>query len=78
MGAGAQSVGIKVATGLAAADTLTVDAAGSATTDSLTITNELTTGQFAAADADITVTDFETVTLDTGSYATPAVQQWVC
>ncbi len=74
MGAGAQTVGIKVATGLAAADTLTVDAAGSATTDSLTITNELTTGQFAAADADITVTDFETVTLDTGSYATPTVQ----
>jgi len=74
MGSGAQTVELKVAAAVTAGDTLTVDAAGSGTADSLTISNKLTTGQMASATSDITTTDFETVTIDTGSYATPTVQ----
>lgn len=54
---------------------LTIDAAGAGTGDSLTILNTLTTGQmFNSTAADLAVTDFETVTLNTGTYNT-AVDQ---
>ena len=49
-------------------DTLTVDAAGSATDDALTIsnTNAATgTAQIGANDTNITTTDYETVTINT-------------
>lgn len=54
---------------------LTIDAAGAGTGDSLTILNTLTAGQmFNSTAADLVVTDFETVTLNTGSYNTAADQ----
>lgn len=55
--------------------TLTIDAAGAGTGDTLTILNTLTAGQMFQSTADnLTVTDFETVTLNTGSYNTPEAQ----
>jgi len=57
-------------------DALIVDS-GSGTADVLTITNtNLATGsnQIGAATTDITTTDFETVTIDVGSYSTAAAQ----
>jgi len=73
--AGASTIQINVADAISAADTLTVDAAGTATDDSLTFTNRLTTGQmWASNDSNLTATDFETVTINTGSYSTPEAQ----
>lgn len=72
--AGSKTVDIRIAAAISAGDTLTVDAAGSATTDALTIKNGLTTGQMASATSDITVTDFETVTINSGTYVTAATQ----
>lgn len=74
MGSGAQTVGIRVAAAVAAGQTLTVDAAGVGTSDSLTITNGLTTGDMGSTTSNITTTDFETVAINTGSYATAATQ----
>ena len=74
MGSGTQTFELNNAAAITAGDTLTIDAAGSGTTDSLTVKNILTTGQMASATSDLTVTDFETVTLDVGSYATPTTQ----
>jgi Ca2+-binding RTX toxin-like protein len=72
--AGAQTLGINVAAAVAAGQTLTLDAAGTATTDALTIANMLTTGQMMSATSNLTITDFETVTINTGSYTTAAAQ----
>ncbi len=58
-------------------DTLTVTAAGTETTDSITIVNgnsATTGGQMGANDMQIVSTGFETVTINTGSYSTPASQ----
>jgi Ca2+-binding RTX toxin-like protein len=74
--AGTRTVGIK-GSAIFDADTLTVDAAGTAATDSLTIKNLNTvsgTNQIGADDFQIVATDFETVTLDTGSYTTATSQ----
>jgi hypothetical protein len=57
-------------------DTLTVDS-GAGTADSLTISQTskaTTTNQMGANDMNITATDFETVTLDSGSYNTATPQ----
>ena len=63
------------AAALTAANTFTFDAAGSLGTDSLTIKNSnLSTVDAFAATADITTTDFETVTINTGSYTTAVAQ----
>jgi len=72
--AGANTVGLNVATALTAGTTTVIDAAGSATDDALTITNMLTTGETGSATSTVTITDFETVTIATGTYATPAAQ----
>jgi hypothetical protein len=74
MSAGAQTLGINIAAAVAAGQTLTLDAAGSATTDSLAVVNMLTTGDLGSATSNITTTDFETVSINTGSYATAATQ----
>jgi len=61
---------------LLAADDLVVDS-GSGTADTLTIQNtNLATGTnvFSSDSGDITTTDFETVTIDTGSYSTATTQ----
>lgn len=70
--AGSSTVGIKGA--ISAGDTLTVTAAGTGTTDSLTIANAKTAGNIGSATSNIATTGFETVTLNTGSYTTPATQ----
>jgi S-layer protein len=70
--AGTSTVGIKGA--VSAGDTLTVTAAGTGTTDSLTIANARTAGNIGSATSAIATTGFETVTLNTGSYATAAAQ----
>ena len=75
--AGAYTLNIGGVDAILAADTLTVDAGGTATTDSVTIanTNAATgTAQIGAATTAIVVTDFETVTLNTGSYSTATAQ----
>jgi S-layer protein len=72
--AGASTVGINVAAAVAAGQSLTVDAAGTGTADSLSIVNMLTAGQMASATSDLITTDFETVTINTGTYATAAAQ----
>ena len=75
--AGAYTVNIGGEAHILAADTLTVDADGTATTDSLTIanTNAATgTNQIGSNGTAIVVTDFETVTLNTGSYSTATAQ----
>ena len=74
MQAGASTVGLNVAAAITATGTLTVDAAGTGTADTLTITNMLTTGQLASATSDIVVTDYENVTINTGAYAVTAAQ----
>jgi len=70
--AGTSTVGIKGA--VSAGDTLTVTAAGTGTTDSLTIANARTAGDTGSATSNIATTGFETVTLNTGSYTTAATQ----
>jgi len=75
--AGAYTLNIGGAAAILDGDTLTVDAGGTATTDSVTIanTNAATgTNQIGAATTAIVVTDFETVTLNTGSYSTATAQ----
>ena len=52
---------------------MTVDS-GTDTSDALTVTNMLTTGQMASATSNLTTTDFETVTINTGTYTTAAAQ----
>ena len=61
------TVGLNVAAAVTAGDTLTIDASGSGTSDSLTIVNMLTARDTGSATSDITTTDFETVTINTGS-----------
>jgi len=70
--AGSSTVGIKGA--ISATDTLTVTAAGTGTSDSLTIANAKTAGDIGSATSVIATTGFETVTLNTGSYSTAAAQ----
>ena len=75
--AGSSTVEIGGAAAILDDDTLTVDAAGSATDDALTIsnTNAATgTAQIGANDTNITTTDYETVTINTGSYNTATAQ----
>lgn len=75
--AGAYTVNVGGAAAILDDDTLTVDAGGTGTADALTIanTNAATgTAQMGAADTNITVTDFETVTINTGSYSTATAQ----
>lgn len=72
--AGAATVGLNIAAAITAGDTLAVDAAGSGTSDALTITNMLTTGNMGTTTSGITVTDYETVAINTGSYTTASVQ----
>ncbi len=72
MGAGAQTVGLGA--GITGGNTLTVDASGSGTSDSLTITNTQTSGNIGSVTSGLTVTDFENVTLNTGSYSAHAAQ----
>ena len=66
--AGSSTVGLNVAAALTAGTSTTFDAAGTDTTDALTIANMLTAGQMASATSDIVATDFETVTIDSGAY----------
>ncbi len=67
------TIGINTAAAMTAGTTLTVDS-GTGTSDALTVTNMLTSGQMASATSGLTTTDFETVTINTGSYATAAAQ----
>ncbi len=67
------TVGINTAAALTAGVTVTVDS-GTGTSDALTVTNMLTTGQMASATSNLTTTDFETVTINTGTYTTAAAQ----
>lgn len=62
------------AAALTAADTFTFDAAGSLGTDSLTINNGNLSTVNALATGIIATTDFETVTINTGSYTTEVAQ----
>jgi hypothetical protein len=76
-GSGAYAVSIGPTAATLAGDTLTVTSSGTATTDSLTISNgNLATGtnQIGAANTSITTTGFETVSIDTGSYGTATAQ----
>jgi len=78
-GAGSNTLNIGASSSTVAALTaanLTVDAAGSLGTDSLTIKNNNAVGsaQDALATAAIVSTDFETVTVNTGSYTTATDQ----
>ena len=66
--AGASTVGLNVADALGA-NTFTIDAAGTGTSDSLTIINMRATGVTTAADSNLTITDYETVTFNTGATA---------
>lgn len=72
--AGDSTVGVNITAAMTAGTTTTFDAAGTGTADSLTITNMLTSGQMASATSDLTVTDFETVTINSGAYTTAAAQ----
>lgn len=69
MGSGSATVGLNVAAALAAGALFTVDAAGVGAGDSLTILNMGTaTNNIGTTTSDVTVTDFESVTLNTGTY----------
>lgn len=75
--AGAYTVNVGGDAAILDGDTLTVDAGGTGTSDALTIANtNVATGtaQMGADDMNITTTDFETVTLNTGSYSTATAQ----
>ncbi len=75
--AGAYTVNVGGNAAILDDDTLTVDAAGTGTADSLTISNANAatgTAQIGANDTNITATDFETVTINTGSYSTATAQ----
>ena len=75
LGSGAQTVGLNIAAAIGAGHVLTVDAAGTGSSDSLTITNMRTaTDNIGSATSDITVTDFETVTINVGSYTNAVAQ----
>jgi Ca2+-binding RTX toxin-like protein len=74
--AGAYTVNVGASAAIAN-ETLTVDAGGSGTADSVTIanTNAATgTNQMGSAATAIVSTDFETVTINTGSYSTATAQ----
>lgn len=69
MGSGSATVGLNAAAALAAGALFTVDAAGVAAGDSLTILNMRTSADnIGTATSDVTVTDFESVTINTGNY----------
>ncbi len=74
-GAGAATLSLNVAAAISAGDTLVLDAAGTGTADSLSIVNSRTaTSNIGTATSNITITDFESVSINSGSYAT-AVNQ---
>ena len=76
-GSGEFNVSIGPTAATLAGDTLTVTSSGTATTDVLNISNgNLATGtnQIGANDTAIVTTGFETVNLNTGSYATATAQ----
>jgi hypothetical protein len=72
--AGSKTVDIRIAAAVTAGDTLEVSSSGSATTDSLTVKNSLTAGQMASATSNITTEDFETVTINSGTYVAADTQ----
>ena len=74
-GAGAATLRLNIAAAITAGDTLVLDASGTGTTDSLAISNVLTTGDSGSATSNITVTDFETVSIATGLYTGTATAQ---
>jgi len=73
-GSGDSTLGLNVVAAVSAADTLTATASGSGTSDTLTITNMLTAGETGSATSAYDLNGFETVTFNTGSYATTAAQ----
>jgi hypothetical protein len=74
-GAGASTLSFNVAAAITAGDTLVLDAAGTGTSDSLAIVNSrTTTDDIGSTTSNITTTDFETVSIDTGSYAVAVAQ----
>ena len=74
-GAGAATLRLNIAAAITAGDTLVLDASGTGTTDSLAISNVLTTGNSGTTTSNITVTDFETVSIATGLYTGTATAQ---
>ncbi len=72
---GAGALRLNIAAAITAGDTLTLDSAGTGTTDSLAISNVLTTGDSGTTTSNITVTDFETVSIATGLYTGTATAQ---
>jgi len=72
-GAGDSTLGLDIAAAVTAGDTATVDT-GAGTSDNLTITNMLTTGDTGSTTSAYAITDFETVTFNTGTYTTAATQ----
>ncbi|MBF25782.1 MAG: hypothetical protein CMP49_04615 [Flavobacteriales bacterium] len=72
-GTGASTLGLNIAAAVTAGDTATIDT-GTGTSDSLAIVNMLTTGDTGSTTSNYTITDFEDVSFDTGSYDTPATQ----
>jgi len=74
-GAGASTLAFNIAAAISAGDTLILDAAGTGSTDALTISNIRTsTDDIGSTTSNITATDFETVAIGTGSYATAVAQ----
>ena len=74
---GARTIEVGGAAAILDGDALIADATGSSTDDTLAITNvnaATGTAQMGANDTDITTTDFETVTINTGSYSTATAQ----
>ncbi|MEK7259744.1 MAG: calcium-binding protein [Pseudomonadota bacterium] len=74
MGAGTQTLGINVAAAIDAGQNLTVTAAGTGTSDSLAVGNMLTAGDLGSTTSGLNVTGFESVSINTGTYATAAAQ----
>ena len=74
MGAGTQTLGINVAAAIDAGQNLTVTAAGTDTSDSLAVVNMLTAGDLGSTTSGLNVTGFESVSINTGTYATAAAQ----
>ncbi len=74
-GAGASTLRLNIAAAISAGDTLVLDAVGTGTSDSLAIVNaRTTTDNIGSTTSNITTTDFETVSIDTGSYAVAVAQ----
>ena len=69
-GVGSSTLQFNVAAAISAGDTLVLDASGTGTSDSLAIVNSRTaTSDIGSTTSNITVTDFETVAINTGTYA---------